>query len=441
MIVSSRHEVMDIYQPGPGLNFKVRVPGSKSITQRALVTAALADGKSVLKGPLESEDTKLLRDALASVGIPVQTKGPDWIVEGRGGRILPTSSGLYLGNNGTGIRFLTSLVALGQGAYRLTGSRRMAERPIGPLLKALKAWGAQARSIEKTGCPPVEIQADGLEGGTTLLQASKSSQYLSSLLLVGPYTRNPAEIILQGPLVSRPYVDLTLAVMAAFGVDVQEKGASFLVPRKIYSARKYDIEGDASSASYFWAAAAITGGRVTVENIGSHALQGDAAFADILCSMGCSVEKDSQGIAVQGPHDMLKAIEVDMGRLPDIVPTLAVVAAFARGTTIIKNVAHLRIKETDRLKAVTQELSKMGVPVKEIEDGLFIDGGKDLHGQVIDTYDDHRMAMAFAVAGLRVRGVKISDPDCVRKSFPSFWQHWSGIMNPDFKNSVNGYQS
>lgn len=431
MISSLRDEFIEIPQPAAGITAKVKVPGSKSITQRALVVASLAEGKSELKGPLDSEDTKFLRDALAHLGIPIQDKGTDWIIEGQGGRILPAKQELYLGNNGTGIRFLTSVVALGQGTYRLTGTGRMAERPIGPLLKALKAWGAEARSIEKTGCPPVEIKAHGLEGGETLLSASKSSQYLSSLLLVAPVVRNPARIILDGPLVSRPYVDLTIAVMAAFGVDVQEEKDSFLVSRKTYKARKYQVEGDASSASYFWAAAAVTGGKVLVENMPPDAIQGDAAFADILAGMGCSIKKGPEGVTVQGPpHGRLKAIEADMGRWPDVVPTLAVVAAFARGTTVIRNVAHLRIKETDRLKAVAQELSKIGKSVRELEDGLIIEGNEgnqDMHGSLIDTYDDHRIAMAFAVAGLRVPGIRIKDPDCVRKSFPSFWQHWQKI--------------
>ena len=428
MILSSKDKFMEIPQPVAGIVAKIRVPGSKSITQRALVVASLAEGKSELKGPLDSEDTKFLRNALAHLGIPIQDEGTDWTIEGQGGRILPAKQELYLGNNGTGIRFLTSIVALGQSTYRLTGTGRMAERPIGPLLKALEAWGAEARSVEKTGCPPVEISAHGLEGGGTLLSASKSSQYLSSLLLVAPVARNPARITLDGPLISRPYVDLTMAVMAAFGVNVQEEKDSFLVSCKTYKARKYQVEGDASSASYFWAAAAVTGGKITVENIPPDALQGDAAFADLLCSMGCSVKKGPEGVTVQGPpHGRLKAIEVDMGRWPDVVPTLAVVAVFARGTTVIKNVAHLRIKETDRLKAVARELSKIGKQVKELEDGLIIEGTRDMHGSLVDTYDDHRIAMAFAVAGLRVPGIRIKDPDCVRKSFPSFWQLWQRI--------------
>ena len=426
MATPSRDKIIEL-QPKTNLRARVKVPGSKSITQRALVIASLAAGETKLRDPLDSEDTLLLRNALRSLGIPIQDRGQDWTVGGQGGRILPTSQALYLGNNGTGMRFVTSLVALGQGTYRLTGTKRMSERPIAPLLKALEAWGAGARSIEGNGCPPVEIDAHGLNGGETLLSASKSSQYLSSMLLIGPYTRNPARIRLDGPLVSRPYVDLTLAVMAAFGIGVREEGDSFLVPQGTYRAREYLIEGDASSASYFWAAAAVTGGRITVENIPPNSLQGDAVFADILGTMGCSVEKGSGGITVQGPCDILRAVEIDMGKWPDLVPSLAVVAAFAKGITVIRNVAHLRIKETDRLKAVAQELSKIGVSVEELEDGLVIRGTRDMHRAIIDTYSDHRMAMAFAVTGLRIPGIKIRDPDCVQKSFPSFWESWQEI--------------
>jgi 3-phosphoshikimate 1-carboxyvinyltransferase len=410
------------------INAKLSVPGSKSITQRALIVACLARGESEIKGPLDSEDTRLLRNTLICLGIPIKAKGDNWIVKGQGGKVLPVNQDLYLGNNGTGIRFIASLVALGQGIYRLTGTRRMAERPIEPLLKALRMWGAEARSIKNTGCPPVEIKAHGLKGGETLLSASQSSQYLSSLLLVAPVTQNPAKIVLDGNLVSRPYVDLTLAVMAAFGVNVKEENNTFLVPRTPYKAKEYQIEGDASSASYFWAAAAITGGKVTVKNIPAKSLQGDVAFVDILSSMGCIVRREPTGITIQGPpHGKLKAIKVDMGQWPDIVPTLAVISAFARGTTIINNVAHLRIKETDRLKALAQELSKVGVTVKELKEGLIIEGNSDIHGSLIDTYQDHRIAMAFAVMGLKVPDIKIKDPDCVQKSFPSFWQKWQKI--------------
>lgn len=413
------------------LEATVTVPGSKSITQRAVVAAALAKGQSRLVNPLESEDTELLRNALMSVGIPILCERGCWIVEGKEGAILPASGDLYLGNNGTGIRFLASVVALGSGRYVLTGTRRMAERPVEPLLQSLNLWGAEARSKEGTGCPPIEILAHGLTGGETLLSAQKSSQFLSSLLLAAPYTQKPARITLDGALVSRPYVDLTLAVMAAFGIDVQEertRHASFAVPQGSYLGREYRVEGDASGASYFWAAAAVTGGKVTVAGVPRRSLQGDTAFVDILEKMGCTIGEGPLGMTVQGPEGgNLTPVDVDMKRWPDIVPTLAVVAAFAKGVSRITNVSHLRIKETDRLQAVAAELSRMGAHVEELEDGLIIEGGTPLHGTSIKTYDDHRIAMAFAVSGLKVPGIRIQEPDCVRKSFPSFWDVWDTL--------------
>lgn len=406
------------------MDVKITVPGSKSITQRAIAVAALADGTSRLIGPLESEDTLLFRKALSQLGIFIEDADGSWLVHGQGGRILPAGGEIFMGNNGTGMRFLASIAALGEGRYVLKGTERMAERPIEPLLSALRAWGAGALSLRGTGCPPVAIEGRGLEGGEVSLSAGLSSQYLSSLLIVAPYARKAARIRLDGPLVSRPYVDITLSVMASFGVEAWEDAGVFSIPRGAYHAREYRVEGDASSASYFWAGAAVSGGRVTVTNIPEKALQGDAAFADILGLMGCSVEKGPEGVAVQGPKEGLSAIEIDMGSWPDVVPTLAVTAAFARGRTVIRNVAHLRIKETDRIRAVAAELVRLGADVSELPDGLVIEGGRGLHGARIRTYDDHRIAMAFAVAGLRVPGVEIEDPGCVKKSFPGFWDLW-----------------
>ncbi len=413
------------------LKATVTVPGSKSITQRALVTAALGEGQSLLEGCLDSEDTRLLRQALSSLGVDIREEGRDtWRVTGCGGRIAPSPSDegieIFMGNNGTGIRFLASLLCLGEGEYLLTGSERMAQRPIGPLLDALNQWGGDTRALSKGGCPPVEIKAHGLEGGTARLAAGKSSQFLSSMLLVAPYTRRPARIELEGPLVSRPYVDITLKVIEAFGLKAREAEGVFQVPQGRYRGRSYQVEGDASSASYFWAAAAVTGGRVTVANIPPDPMQGDAAIADIFGRMGCEVEKGPGGVTVTGPASGgLEAVEVDMGRWPDMVPTLAVVAAFAKGTTRITNCAHLRIKETDRLAAVAAELSRIGVEVNEGRDFLEIKGGRPLKGAVIKTYDDHRIAMAFAIAGLCVEGITIEEPQCVVKSFPGFWKAWA----------------
>ncbi len=416
--------------------FRISVPGSKSITQRALVCAALASGRSRLSGPLDSEDTSYLRSALTALGVEIDDSAPGhWVVNGSAGTLSAPSGPIYMGNNGTGIRFMISVAALApKGAVtELTGNRRMEERPAAPLLRALSDWGVRAESIKGTGCPPIRIEGGGIEGGKTAVAASISSQFLSSLLLVAPYCRRPAVIGLDGPLVSRPYVDITTAVMKAFGVEVSERDNAFFVPQGAYEGRQYLVEGDASSASYFFAAAAVTGSAVTVTNLPPEPLQGDAAFADILGSMGCRVEKDaSEGTTVIGPEQgRLSAIEIDMGRWPDVVPTLAVVAAFAQGTTVVRNVAHLRVKETDRITAVVNELNRIGVEAGELEDGLWVKGAADpnaLRGALIQTYDDHRIAMSFAVAGLRVAGIEFQDKSCVKKSFPDFWQRWQELV-------------
>ncbi|MDX9840217.1 MAG: 3-phosphoshikimate 1-carboxyvinyltransferase [Desulfobulbus sp.] len=414
--------------PVPHIDTTVSVPGSKSLTQRALIASALASGDSQLLGPLASEDTRYTIAALTAMGLRVDTSDPDcWRVAGTGGCIETPAADIFLGNNGTATRFLTSLAALGQGRFRITGSERMAQRPILPLLEALHGWGADIVSEAGTGCPPLTIEAHGLTGGRTVLPEGRSSQYLSSLLLVAPYADSPAELAVRGAILSQPYVRMTLAVMAAFGIQVEAAPAlnAFRIPRGTYQARTYAIEGDASSASYFWAAAAVSGGRVTVTNVPRPSLQGDTNLLACLERMGCRIDSSASGLTVTGP-EQLHGIEVDMGDMPDVAPTLAVVAAFAEGTTVIDNIAHLRIKECDRLSAVVCELRKLGVEAEEEPARMIIRGrgGRNLHGATISTYEDHRMAMSFAVAGLRVPGVVIAEEDCVAKSFPDFWQRF-----------------
>ena len=414
--------------PVQHIDTTVSVPGSKSLTQRALIASALAAGDSQLLGPLASEDTRYTIAALAAMGLRADTSDPDcWRVAGTGGCIETPAADIFLGNNGTATRFLTSLAALGHGRFRITGSERMAQRPILPLLEALHGWGADIVSEAGTGCPPLTIEAHGLTGGRTVLPEGRSSQYLSSLLLVAPYADTPAELAVRGAILSQPYVRMTLAVMDAFGIQVEAAPAlnAFRIPRGRYQARSYAIEGDASSASYFWAAAAVSGGRVTVTNVPRPSLQGDTNLLACLERMGCRIDSSASGITVTGPGQ-LRGIEVDMGDMPDVAPTLAVVAAFAEGTTVIDNIAHLRIKECDRLSAVVCELRKLGVEAEEEPARMIIRGRGDsnLHGATISTYEDHRMAMSFAVAGLRVPGVIIADEDCVAKSFPDFWRRF-----------------
>ena len=409
----------------------VSVPGSKSLTQRALIAAALADGESVLHGPLVSEDTEYSSYALMQMGVEIRKEKESWLVVGNGGTIKTPEEDIFLGNNGTATRFLTSVAALGEGEFIIDGEERMYQRPIGPLMEALEGWGVDITSIHETGCPPLSIRANGLDGGRTVLPEGKSSQYLSSLLLVAPFARTSATLDVVGEVLSKPYVAMTLQVMADFGIAVEavHDFSSFTIPQGIYQSRDYRIEGDASNASYFWAAAAVTEGRVTVDNVPVPSLQGDAMLVPLLARMGCDINQSGNGISVTGAG-RLEGINVDMGNMPDVVPTLAVVAAFAEGLTEITNIGHLRIKECDRLTAVVTELTRMGAAVEEFADRMIIhgEGGRNLHGAEIETYNDHRMAMSMAVAGLKVPGVRILEEQCVAKSFPDFWQRFAQLQ-------------
>lgn len=415
-------------KPVQHIHATITVPGSKSITQRALIAAALAGGRSTLLTPLASEDTAYTSDALRAMGIDLDTAADPWTVNGTGGRITTPDKEIFLGNNGTATRFLTSVAALGHGIFTISGEKRMEERPIAPLMQALAGWGVDIASIKGTGCPPLRIAADGIAGGQTTLPAGKSSQYLSSLLLVAPYARQKAVLTVEGEVPSKPYVVMTLAVMRSFGIEVSASDSlnHFVISQGCYQPQTYQVEGDASSASYFFAAAAVTGGTVTVTNVPEVSLQGDTALVHMLEKMGCRVTYGN-GITVTGPKE-LRAIEVDMGDCPDVAPTLAVVASRAKGRTVIKNIAHLRIKECDRINAMATELAKLGAHVAEQEDALIIEGlapGAAMHGAEIETYNDHRIAMCFGVAGLVVPGIRIANEKCVAKSFPDFWERFA----------------
>jgi 3-phosphoshikimate 1-carboxyvinyltransferase len=402
------------------------LPGSKSYTHRALIAAALAPGESILANALKAEDTELTARALANLGAELDWQGHTVRVQGTGGRLAPMSKPLYLGNSGTSMRFLTAVAALGPGTYRLTGTPRLCERPMGELLEALKDLGVQATSEKGNNCPPIIVPGGAFVGGKTSLSGAVSSQYLSALLLVGPLTSRGVEIDITGELVSRPYVDITLSVLTAFGVSYsQEAYQRFVIPGgQSYQSRHYDIEADASSASYFWAAAALTGGRVTIANLDLESVQGDIDFLSVLARMGCHLTSSPEGLTVEGGP--LRGIHMNMSAMPDLVPTLGVLAAFAEGETVVSGVAHLRHKESNRLAAVVTELRKMGVTAEETPDGLRIVGGTP-QGTVIETYRDHRLAMSFAVAGLKAAGVVIRDPDCVAKSFPDFWDYFENL--------------
>jgi 3-phosphoshikimate 1-carboxyvinyltransferase len=409
-------------QPAGPLRGTIRPPGSKSITNRALVCAALADGDSTLTGALDSEDTRVMIDALRQLGIAVahDPLSATLSVCGCAGRVPATEADLYVANSGTTVRFLTAMLSLARGTYRLDGTPRMRERPIGDLLDALRQLGADAVPETPTGCPPVIVRAHGLAGGRAIVAGGISSQFLSALLMTAPYAHSDVELLVQGDLVSRPYVDMTSAVMQSFGVRVTEKTRlQFAIAPQRYRARHYTIEPDASAASYFFAAAAITGGEVTVEGLARSSLQGDVAFCNCLERMGCEVRYQDDRITVAGRP--LRGIDADMNSISDTVQTLAAVALFADSPTMIRGVAHIRHKETDRIGALAAELRKLGADVEESVDGLRVTP-RPLHGAAIDTYDDHRMAMSLSLVGLAVPGVLIRDPHCTAKTYPRFFQ-------------------
>ncbi|MCI0333216.1 MAG: 3-phosphoshikimate 1-carboxyvinyltransferase [Planctomycetes bacterium] len=422
-------EITSVSQPVRG---RVQPPGSKSITNRALVCAALAHGVSTLRGALDSEDTRVMIEDLRSLGFEIDSHdaGTILVVRGADGRIPALEAELFCANSGTTMRFLTALTTLGHGSFRLDGVERMRARPIGDLLDALNQLGAQAVSENDDECPPVVVHANGLPGGAATVRGDISSQFLSALLMAAPYALSPVELTIEGRLVSVPYVDMTRRVMQAFGVDVVAT-ANFsslkISNRRRYRGRDYAIEPDASAASYFFAAAAITGGCVRVDGLSFDSLQGDVAFVECLKQMGAEVEYgDDYSITVEGRA--LKGIDVDMNAISDTVQTLAVVALFADGATTIRNVAHIRHKETDRIAALATELRKLGATVTEWDDGLTIDPGQ-LHAGTIETYNDHRMAMSFALAGLRIPGVRIANPKCVEKTYPNFFRDLTVLIS------------
>jgi 3-phosphoshikimate 1-carboxyvinyltransferase len=400
----------------------VEVPGSKSYTQRALVVASLAKGRSILRNVLISEDTRYLIDALRSLGAEILISDRDVVITGSNGRISNPGRAIFLGNNGTALRFLTTVVSLGKNEFVLDGSDRLRERPVKPLLDVLKTLGVTSFSKDDKGYPPIKIKANGIHGGEVTFSDVESSQYISSLLIGAPYAGRDIAIQIKGRMVSEPYIDMTINVMEQFGAKVTRDDRNFFRVKsgQWYWGQSYDVEGDASSASYFFLAAALCRGRIRVMNVKSDSLQGDIELLDIMESLGCSVVRGDTWVDVIGERLNEGDVVIDMGNMPDMVPTLAVLAAFRTGQTTITNVAHLRIKESDRIAALVNELNRIGVTAREKEDGLVIRGGKP-HGADIETYNDHRIAMSFAIAGLAVPGIRIKDRHCVRKSFPGFW--------------------
>ena len=410
-------EVMPLERPPDAT---IRVPGSKSVTNRALIIAALADGNSRIVNPLFSDDSFWLMDALVRLGIDVHADGErgEVYVSGQSGEIYASGVDLFVGNAGTVARFLPPFLALGRGPFTVDGVPRMRERPVADLVDGMRQLGAAVEYAGEDGRFPLMIKGGGIPGGKARVSASKSSQFISGLLMAAPYAQAPVTLHPVGRK-EWPYVGITVALMRAFGVEVDEANGRFTVAPALYSSREYEVEPDASGASYFMAAAAVTGGRVRIPGLGASSPQGDLRFAGVLRDMGCRVEIASDFVEVQGP-DHLRGVEVDMNAFSDTMITLSAIAPFAEGPTTIKNVGHTRLQESDRLSAVATELTRLGVKTQTTSSSIRIIP-KNIRSGVVRTYGDHRMAMAFAITGLVASGIRIRDPGCVTKTFPGYF--------------------
>ena len=410
------------------LEATVRIPGSKSYTQRAMVIAALAEGESILRDALLSEDTRILADALDDMGADIRSDGTKTVIRGNSGRLARPSREIHLGNNGTAMRLLTGVASLGGGPVVLTGGPRLRQRPMKPLLEALTTLGVDVRTDKDRGYPPVTIRGGRLLGGEVVLRDIESSQYVSALLIAAPFADKDTVIILEGRVPSLPYIALTVETMNAFGAEVAvDRPDRFVIKGgQHYRGREYRIEGDVSSGSYFFLAAALTKGRVRVENINPATSQGDIGFLTLLERLGCRVLRGENHVEIEGAELPGGEMTFDLGSMPDMVPTLAVLSALRPGRSVIRNVAHLRFKESDRLAALVNELGKTGIAAEEIADGIVVTGGSP-RGAAIATYSDHRIAMSFAVLGLAVPGMVIEGEECVGKSFPGFWGTLEGL--------------
>lgn len=421
---------LEVRPLGRPVDAEVAVPGSKSVTNRALLVAALADGVSTIENPLFADDPYYLLESLARLGFEVlaDMEAGEVSVRGLGGRVPRGDVEVFVGNAGTVARFLPPALALGPGPYRVDGVPRMRERPIRDLVDAMRALGAPVDYADEEGRFPIVVRGGGLSGGRTIVRGGGSSQFISGLLMAAPYARRAVELEVEGRE-SWPYVGITLDVMRRFGAEVEAASGlgQLAVARGHYRARRFRVEPDASAASYFLALAAVTGGRVRVPGLGSRSPQGDLRFAEVLGRMGCAVEVGEDHVEVRGPG-RLRGVEVDMGSFSDTMMTLAAIAPFASSPTTISNVGHTRHQETDRISAVATELSRLGVRVEEREDGLRIVPGP-LRPAAVETYGDHRMAMAFAVAGLAAPGptVAVKDPGCVTKTFPGYFRTLEGL--------------
>ncbi len=401
-------------------------PPSKSVTHRALVAAALARGRSVLHRPLDADDGRITRDGLSALGISIESAPGRWIVNGSGGQV-PGGGDVFCGESGTSMRFLFAVAALGASASTLDGAPRLRERPVQELATALSALGASIRLAETPGGLPAVVGGVRVEGGRVQVASGRSSQFASALLLVGSRLSGGLEVNLEPPAVSLPYVAVTVDVLESFGIHVEHRGAlSWYVPPSDYDGREFVVEGDHSSASYFLAAPAVSGGTVRVNGLAPDSKQPDARLRQILAGFGCRVEAGDDWIQVAGDGS-IPGFDLDMSDCPDIVPTVAVCGLFANEPAVIRGIGHLRHKESDRLELVASNLRALGRHAEAVEDRLEIGPPGSLKGVTVPTASDHRMAMAFALAGLRLPGVSVDDGECVAKSNPGFWDEFSRL--------------
>ncbi|HZO80832.1 MAG TPA: 3-phosphoshikimate 1-carboxyvinyltransferase [Candidatus Binataceae bacterium] len=419
-------EITSLHRP---ISASIRVPGSKSITNRALILAAMASGRSTLRAAGLNDDTRRMAAALRTLGfeVAIDEAASRIVVEGRGGAIPAAGAELDVGGAGTAMRFLLGFLTLGRGRFRVDGNARMRERPVGPLLDALNTLGVEARAERNNGSPPVviEVAAGGVRGGAARVDASVSSQFVSALLMPAPLWPDGLRLEVAGEA-ARPFITMTLRLMERWGARSAIEGGTIIVPgRQRYAAQDFEIEPDASGASYFAAAAALVGGTVMLEGLRADSVQGDIEFVRLLQRMGARVRWSTEGVEVSGTGK-LDGVDVAMNAMPDVVPTLAAIAPFCSSPTRIRAVAFIRHHESDRIRTLATELARLGANVHECEDGMLIEPSR-LKPAVVETYDDHRIAMAFAVAGLRVEGVRIRNPACVSKTYPDFFRDLAAL--------------
>jgi 3-phosphoshikimate 1-carboxyvinyltransferase len=427
-VAANEIEIIPITHP---LVATVTVPGSKSITNRALLLAAMAQGSSIIESVLISDDTRRMAAGLSTLGFAVEVDeaARRITVEGRGGEIPAPAANLDAGGAGTAMRFLAGFVTLGRGRYRLDGNSRMRERPIGALIDAMRGLGLEVASELGNGCPPIFIDttAHAFTGGAASIDASLSSQFVSALLMPAPLWRNGLMLTTTGDA-ARPFIEMTLSLMELWGASVSVAGVLITVPGgQHYRAMNFTVEPDATAASYFAAAAALIGGTVTIPGITRTSVQGDAGFLEILEQMGARVTWHANAVEISGTG-RLRGVDVAMNAMPDVVPTLAAIAPFADSPTRIRKVGFIRHHETDRIGALATELRRLGATVEEFDDGLEI-APSALHAAAIETYDDHRIAMAFAVVGLKTAGISIRNPGCVAKTYPEFFDDLERLRN------------